>query len=220
MGLQVLEFSKEDEEDPKQWPTWKKMVNVGIIALMASLSPLASSMFTPGISQIAECLDTTEQKIIGATTGFVVMLGVGPLLLAPLSETFGRRKLYLICFSIFSLLQIPTALSPNYQTLILCRAFAGFFGSMYHISTLTLQYTLRYEYQFLTLPRLVGVGISNGGGTISDMFKPQERASIFGWYLLGPLLGPTLGPLFGGLIVQYLSWRWYFDNTNIPPHAN
>ena len=36
---------------------------------------------------------------------------------------------------------------------------------------------------------LLGVGIANGGGTISDMFVPEERAGIFGWYLLGPLLG-------------------------------
>lgn len=55
-----------------------------------------------------------------------------------------------------------------------------------------------------------GVGIANGGGTISDMFLPEERAGIFGWYLLGPLMGPTLGPLFGGLIVENLSWRWVF----------
>ena len=34
-----------------------------------------------------------------------------------------------------------------------------------------------------------GVGIANGGGTISDMFEADERAGVFGWYLLGPLLG-------------------------------
>ena len=42
------------------------------------------------------------------------------------------------------------------------------------------------------------------------MFNPEERAGVFGWYLLGPLLGPTLGPLFGGFIVQDLGWRWVF----------
>ncbi|RDI80065.1 hypothetical protein Vi05172_g9885 [Venturia inaequalis] len=140
-------------------------------------------MFTPGIRQIAEDLKVTEQAVIGATTGFVVFLGIGPLILAPLSETFGRRRLYIICFSIFTLLQIPTALSPNIATLIALRTLSGFFGS---------------------------VGIANGGGTLSDMFEPGERAGVFGWYLLGPLLGPTLGPLFGGIIVQRLNWRWIF----------
>ena len=86
-------------------------------------------MFTPGIDQIAEDLKTTENVVIGATTGFVVMLGVGPLVLAPLSETFGRRKLYMVCFTIFTLLQVPTALSPNVETLIAVRTISGFFGS-------------------------------------------------------------------------------------------
>jgi MFS family permease len=93
------------------------------------LSPLASSMFTPGIEEIAADLGTSSEVVVGATTGFVVFLGLGPLILAPLSETFGRRKLYLICFSIFALLQIPTALSPNVESLIAVRAISGFFGS-------------------------------------------------------------------------------------------
>lgn len=140
-------------------------------------------MFTPGIAQIADDLHTSPTTVIGTTTAFVITLGIGPLILAPLSETFGRRKIYLVCFAIFSLLQIPTALSPNIEFLISIRSVSGFFGS---------------------------VGIANGGGTISDMFIPSERAGVFGWYLLGPLLGPTLGPLFGGIIVQRLGWRWIF----------
>jgi multidrug resistance protein len=140
-------------------------------------------MFTPGIDEIAKDLNCSTTAVIGTTTGFVVMLGVGPLLLAPLSETFGRRNLYLVCFTIFTLLQIPTALAPNIAFLISVRSVAGFFGS---------------------------VGIANGGGTISDMFEPSERAGVFGWYLLGPLLGPTLGPLFGGIIIQRLGWRAVF----------
>lgn len=140
-------------------------------------------MFTPGIQEIADGLETSPDTVIGATTGYVIMLGLGPLILAPLSETFGRRTLYLSCFTIFSILQIPTAFSPNIETLIAIRTVSGFFGS---------------------------VGIANGGGTLSDMFPPEERAGVFGWYLLGPLLGPTLGPLFGGVVVQRLGWRWIF----------
>jgi MFS family permease len=137
-----IDFTEKDTSNPKNWSKSSKLTNVGIIALMAILSPLASSMFTPGISQIAEDLNTTPTTVIGATTGFVVMLGLGPLILAPLSETFGRRKLYLWCFTAFTLLQIPTALAPNVSALIAARTLAGFFGS---------------------------VGIANGGGTISDM---------------------------------------------------
>lgn len=55
----------------------------------------------------------------------------GRLLLAPLSETFGRKPVYLVCFGIFTFLQIPTALSPNIAVLITFRSLAGFFGSIF-----------------------------------------------------------------------------------------
>lgn len=162
---EVISFTDDDPENPRQWSRSTKMANVAVIAAMSITSPLASSMFTPGIQQIADSLESTPDVVIGCTTGFVIMLGMGPLFLAPLSETFGRRKLYLICYTVFALLQIPSALAPNVQTLIAMRTVCGFFGS---------------------------VGIANGGGTISDMFEPSQRAGVFGWYLLGPLLGPTL----------------------------
>ena len=150
-------------------------------------------MFTPGIGQIARSLHTSEPAVIGATTGYVVTLGIGPLILAPLSETFGRRTLYILCFTIFTLSQVPQALAPNVQVLITFRTFSGFFGS---------------------------VGIANGGGTLNDMFDSSERASIFGWYLLGPLLGPTIGPLLGGIVVDSLGWRAVFWVLTIVCAAN
>ena len=151
---------------------------------MAILSPLASSIFDPAIDQIQEEFKTDKVTVTGATTGFVVMLGLGPLLLAPLSETFGRRKLYLICFSIFSILQVPTALAPNIISFLVLRTLAGFFGS---------------------------VGVANGGGSISDMFETKSRATVLGWYLLGPLLGPT---------VFVIPQTYPNDSANMPSAAH
>lgn len=126
---QEVKFSEDDEENPRSWSKRKKLINVAIIALMSILSPLASSMVTPGIEQLAEDLKTDKQSVVATTTGFVVMLGFGPLVIAPLSETFGRRRVYIYCFVVFSLLQIPTALAPNIATLIAVRTISGFFGS-------------------------------------------------------------------------------------------
>lgn len=87
-------------------------------------------MFAPGIRQIAESLNAPENDVIACQTGFVVMLGIGPLILAPLSEDLGRKPLYLTCFTIFTLLQVPTALAKSLPVLIALRTIAGFFGSM------------------------------------------------------------------------------------------
>lgn len=98
-----------------------------------------------------------------------------------MSETFGRRTIFLTNLILFTLMQIPTALAPSLPALVALRTVTGLFGS---------------------------VGVANGGGTISDMFEAKERASVLGFYLLGPLLGPSLGPFFGGMINSKLDWRW------------
>lgn len=126
---------------------------------------------------------------------FLLGFGSGPLLLAPLSETFGRRPIYVVCFSVFTITQIPCALATNINMLIGFRFLSGFFGS---------------------------ASIANGGGTISDMYNALERTRVVGWYILGPLtgtsilllsetnLGPALGPIIGGFMSESLSWRWTF----------
>jgi MFS family permease len=116
-------------------------------------------MFALRIWQIVGSLKAREIEVIGCQTGFVVVLGIGPRLLAPLRETFGRNPLYLICFTLFTLpyllyliyftpftllhllysiyftpftlLQVPTALAKTLPVLITLRTFAGFFGSTY-----------------------------------------------------------------------------------------
>lgn len=58
---------------------------------------------------------------------------------------------------------------------------------------------------------LVGsAGIALGGGTISDMFDPRQRAKVVGKYVLGILIGPVIGPVAGGFVTEKLGWRWCF----------
>lgn len=53
---ELIQFGEHDNENPRQWTYSAKLMNIGVIASMAVLSPLASSMFTPGIEQIADGL--------------------------------------------------------------------------------------------------------------------------------------------------------------------
>ena len=64
---ELVQFEEDDEGNPRAWKYREKLANMGIIAMMAILSPLASSMFTPGIDQIADGLDTTPETVIGCT---------------------------------------------------------------------------------------------------------------------------------------------------------
>jgi len=100
-----------------------------------------------------------------------------------MSEMFGRMPIYNICNVLFIVFNIACALSNSMGMLIAFRLLAGCAGA----SPLTL-----------------------GGGTIADMFPPEQRAGAMAIYSMGPLLGPIIGPVCGGFLVESLSWRWVF----------
>lgn len=71
---------------------------------------------------------SAEVGTVGLST-FIMGFAIGPLLLAPLSEFFGRRPVYLISFGIFVLLQFATAFGNNIAVILVFRFLQGFFGS-------------------------------------------------------------------------------------------
>ncbi|USW50538.1 Putative major facilitator superfamily, MFS transporter superfamily [Septoria linicola] len=175
-----VEFDDKDSANPREWPLFWKYSVVFQITMTAFFLPMASSIFAPAGDLIAEEFGVSKQLALLNQSGFVAMLGIGPLFLAPMSETFGRRTIYLICLAIFTLLQIPCALAPNLATFVTFRTLSGLFGS---------------------------VGVGNGGGSIADMFDASERAKVLGFYMIAPLLAPSVGPAIGGAIVSGTSWR-------------
>ena len=145
-------------------------------------------MPTPAADEMQKSFQCSRQLVLGGQAAFVVMLGVGPLFHAPMSETFGRRKIFLANLIGFTVIQIPTALVSNAVAYIILRVFAGFCGS---------------------------VGVANGGGSISDMFAKPDRAKILGFYFTAPLLAPAIGALIGAFIVAHTTWRVIFWTLTI-----
>ncbi|KAK9770076.1 putative Major facilitator superfamily domain-containing protein [Seiridium cardinale] len=178
-----VRFEHGDREDPRQWPLHWKYIQVLLVFFLGLVLPMASSMFAPAIDDIAQTFEADKQLVLGGQAVFVSMLGIGPLFFAPMSETFGRRKVFLLNVTLFCLTQIPTALAPNIETWLAFRLLSGLFAS---------------------------VGVANGGGTVSDLFEASERATVSGFYFLAPLLAPTLGPFFASLLLTRLDWRWIF----------
>lgn len=47
-----------------------------------------------------------------------------------------------------------------------------------------------------------------GAGSISDLWRPEERGYAIALFTLGPLLGPVVGPITGGWIAEKSTWKW------------
>lgn len=61
--------------------------------------------------------------ILGMTT-YLLGLACGPLLLAPMSELYGRRPVFIISLTMYFLFVIPACVAKNFQTILIVRFFA------------------------------------------------------------------------------------------------
>ncbi|KAA8909982.1 major facilitator superfamily domain-containing protein [Sphaerosporella brunnea] len=143
----------------------------------------SSSVYTSTYSQIRREFHIPQLEAVAGLSLFVVGLGIGPMILAPLSEFYGRRPIYLVSFTAFTLLLLPCALAPNIAVLIVFRFLTGMAGSAF---------------------------LSVAGGTVGDMFSGVELGAPMMVYTASPFIGPEIGPLVGGFINQNISWRWTF----------
>ncbi|KAF8858583.1 fluconazole resistance protein [Acephala macrosclerotiorum] len=148
------------------------------------IMPLASSIFAPAVPLLMAEFKSTNTEL-GAFVVSIYVLGfaVGPLLIAPLSEMYGRLILYHTCNVLFVVFTAACALSPTLNALIVFRFIAGYAGS----APLTL-----------------------GGGSIADMVAQDRRGVAMTIFAMGPLLGPVIGPVAGGYLSEAKGWRWIF----------
>jgi multidrug resistance protein len=176
--------SQDDPEMPLNFPDRQKWFLISLLGCITFISPLASSMFAPAVSFMDADFHNSSLLLSSLTVSiFVCGYVVGPLLLAPLSEIYGRRIVLTAANIFFCVWQIGCALAPNLTSLIIFRLLAGIGGS--------------------------GC-LTTGGGVISDMFNADRRGVATSLYSLGPLFGPVVGPICGGFIGQRIGWRWVF----------
>ncbi|CAG8086896.1 unnamed protein product [Penicillium olsonii] len=174
----------DDTENPFNWPTWKKGRQLVLMAFNTFITPLASSMFTPGISDVMKEFNVTS-SMLGSFVVSVYILGYcfGPFLIAPLSEIYGRVALYHSCNLLFLIFTIACAVAQSMPQLIVFRLLAGMAG----VCPLTI-----------------------GSGTVADMVPKEKRAGIMAIWAMGPILGPVVGPVAGGFLAEAEGWRWVF----------
>ncbi|KAK7457618.1 major facilitator superfamily transporter [Colletotrichum acutatum] len=145
---------------------------------------LTSSIIAPAASSIDSEFHNDSSTVSSmVTTIYVFGYLVGPLLLSPLSEFYGRRPVFYYANIFYTLTHVGSALSPNIGSLLAFRTISGFGAS---------------------------ACFSVAGGMLADLYDVHERGAPNAIITTGSLFGPVLGPLFGGIITQRAGWRWIF----------
>ena len=103
----------------------------------------------------------------------------GPLLIAPLSEIYGRYPIFNMVNIVFIFGLVLAATSQSTNLLVCSRFITGFAVASNVLN-----------------PSIVG-----------DMYQSESRGSAMSLIMLAPLLGGAIGPAISGAIAETLGWR-------------
>ncbi|KAF2664798.1 MFS general substrate transporter, partial [Microthyrium microscopicum] len=165
------------------FPKWQRVIYVYVASLAAFASPVSSTIYYPAMLTLAKDLNTSLTNISLTITTYMIFQGLAPTIIGGISDRFGRRPAYIICFTIYLAANIGLALQTNFVALLILRCVqsAGSSGTVVLSSAV-----------------------------VSDVATRQERGSYIGLSALGSSMGPALGPLIGGLLTHFLGWRSIF----------
>lgn len=174
----------DDPENPQNWSNGYKWMITVITIIMSVNVTYASSAPTPASEALVKQFGINLEVSYIVTTCFLLGYTFGPLFWGPGSELLGRRPIFIVTMTIYTLFHLGQALAPNIQTLLITRFLGGFFA----VAPLT-----------------------NAGGVIADMFSAENRGIATSMFTLGVFIGPVSGPVVSGFIIGAgVSWRWVF----------
>ena len=67
--------------------------------------------------------------LILPTSVFLIGYMLGPLLFAPLSETKGRRPVFVYTFTLYTVFTLATCFAPTWTAVVVFRLLTGIFAS-------------------------------------------------------------------------------------------
>jgi len=159
-----------------------------VVALAAFMEIMDISIANVSLPHIAGDLSSSNSESTWVLTSYLVTNAVVMPISGWLSNTFGRKRFFLVCIAGFTIASLLCGLAPNLGALITLRAIQG----------------------------AAGGGLQPSGQAIlADSFPPEKRGMASAIYGISAVVAPTVGPTLGGWITDSYNWRWIFL-INVP----
>src|SRR5215469_1216605 len=172
--------------DPRRWLT------LIILLLAAFMNLLDVSIVNIAIPSIQPDLNASYADVQWALAGYTLAYALVLITGGRLGDTFGRKRLFLIGVSGFTIMSALCGAAQSPGQLIAFRVVQGAMGA-------------------IMVPQVLAV--------IQVIFPPRERIKALAGFGITAGLGTVSGPLIGGLLIQHnlfgLTWRPIFL-INVP----
>jgi MFS family permease len=154
------------------------------VSWLAFIGPMSSAVVNPAFVPLGKAFGITTVQASYELTIYIIFAGVGPLFIAPLSNVYGRRPIYLLGNLLAGVCNVIAANCATWNGILVTRVFCG-----------------------------IGAGstVAIGAATVCDLYFMHERGLYMGIYTFFLTNGPHMAPLMGGFIAQAFSWRWCFS---------
>ncbi|TFV77706.1 Bcr/CflA family efflux MFS transporter [Blastococcus sp. CT_GayMR19] len=141
-------------------------------------------LYLPAFPTLATDLDATHAQVQLTLTADVLGLVAGQLVLGPLSDAWGRRRLLLGATVVCTLASVLCALAPSALVLTAWRFLQGFSG---------------------------GGGIVLARAVAADLTSGVDAARLFSLFMTLSSVAPIVAPMLGGLLLVWTgSWPVMF----------
>ncbi|KQO00623.1 Bcr/CflA family multidrug efflux MFS transporter [Paenibacillus sp. Leaf72] len=154
-----------------------------LLGSFSALGPLTIDMYLPSFPQIAEDFGTKASLVQLSLTACLIGLGLGQLVMGPMSDVHGRRKPLLLSLVVYLIASLACALAPNITLFIVARFIQGFAAS-------------------------AGIVISRA--IVRDLYSGHELTKYFALIMLVNNVMPLLAPVAGSGIISFTTWIGVF----------
>lgn len=179
----IATASRAKFQSPFSWPLRKKAVVLSSPFMAATLAAYSAGAYALAAQPLEASWSLTGAQFNAGITLFVAAFGFSPMILAPVSEAYGRYWVFVGAAGVFLLGTLGCALTHSYAGMLVARLVTGTGAAV-----------------FATL----------AGGVVSDVFRGDVRNTPMACYSLAIMVGTGLGPLISGVAVDAVGWRWIF----------
>ncbi|GAB7191021.1 multidrug effflux MFS transporter [Kineococcus sp. NUM-3379] len=169
--------------DPEPMGAARRWRIVVVLGSLIAIGPLSIDMYLPALPALTQDLDASASAVQLTLTGMLVGMGLGQLLIGPLSDAYGRRRPLIAGIALHILTSVLCAMAPSIATLGALRVLQG-----------------------------VGVAAASvvAMAVVRDLFTGSAAAAILSRLILIMGLAPVLAPSLGGVVLAAGSWRTVF----------